>query len=263
MPHTATVFRGPHSVGSKGIEKLTTSRRIEIEGRAIEYSIKRSQRRKKTIGVRVAPGLVEVAAPSRTRIADIEEILRKRGKWILEKLADASALPPPPMMTSGEIFPFLGTELSLLVREADVRRPSARREGNTLEVRVAPGLDEDTRREHVRAVIAAWYRVQLRPFLEESVARWLPVMGRTEAPRVLVREQRTRWGSCSSDGTLRFSWRLAMVAPDLVDSVVVHELAHLDVMNHSPAFWEVVLRAMPDARERRNRLNEEGRSLPL
>ena len=82
-------------------------------------------------------------------------------------------------------------------------------------------------------------------------------------PRVLVRDQRSRWGSCSSDGTLRFSWRLGMVAPDLIDSVVVHELAHLEVMNHSPAFWEVVLKAMPDARERRKRLNEVGRVLPL
>ena len=82
-------------------------------------------------------------------------------------------------------------------------------------------------------------------------------------PRVLVRDQKTRWGSCSSDGTLRFNWRLAMLDPELVESVVVHELAHLDVMNHSPAFWKVVLRAMPDAKERGKRLREAGRYLPL
>ena len=82
-------------------------------------------------------------------------------------------------------------------------------------------------------------------------------------PRVLIREQKTRWGSCSADGTLRFSWRLAMVDWDLIDSVAVHELAHLEVMNHSPDFWEVVLRVMPDARDRRRRLGEAGRNLPL
>ena len=95
------------------------------------------------------------------------------------------------------------------------------------------------------------------------MARWLPVMGRSEMPRVLVRDQRSRWGSCSSDGTLRFSWRLAMLEPELIESVVVHELAHLDVMNHSKAFWDVVLKAMPDARERRKRLGEAGLRLPL
>ena len=88
-------------------------------------------------------------------------------------------------------------------------------------------------------------------------------MGRKEIPRVLVREQRTRWGSCSADGTLRFSWRLAMVEQELIDSVAVHELAHLEVMDHSRAFWDVVLRAMPDAKERRKRLAEAGRHLPL
>lgn len=243
--------------------KLAPQHRILIGETTVEYSIKRSSKRKKTVGIRVARGSVEVAAPSRTAVREIEEILRKRSKWILGKLEEASRLPAPRPLATGELLPYLGAELSLLVDEADVKRPTAQRDGNMLRIRIASGLDEDDRQDWIKAALVAWYRAQVRPFLEDSVARWLPVMGRSEVPRVLVREQRTRWGSCSSDGTLRFSWRLAMVEPDLVDSVVVHELAHLDVMNHSPAFWQVVLRAMPDARQRRKRLDEAGRALPL
>ena len=139
-------------------------------------------------------------------------------------------------------------------------------------VTMPTALPEEERREQAYVALVAWYKARAAEFLADSVARWLPVMGRgrpprperiNRHPRVLVREQRARWGSCSADGTLRFSWRLAMVEPDLIDSVVVHELAHLEVMNHSPAFWDVVLRAMPDARQRRKRLDEAGRRLPL
>ncbi len=82
-------------------------------------------------------------------------------------------------------------------------------------------------------------------------------------PRVLIRDQRLRWGSCAPDGTLRFNWRVVMLKPSLIEYVVVHELAHLTHPNHSPSFWGLVTEVMPDAQERRARLREEGRTLPL
>ena len=84
-----------------------------------------------------------------------------------------------------------------------------------------------------------------------------------KGPRVLIRDQRRRWGSCARDGTLRFSWRAMMLEPALIDYVVVHELAHLTHQNHSADFWDLVRSAMPDADDRRRRLREAGRSLPL
>ena len=230
----------------------------------IEYTVRRSSRRNKTVEISVAGGAVLVSAPLRTPNREIQAIVRERGVWILDKLEASSQEAPPLRLVSGEALPCLGRELPLLlVEDAGVRRPSAQYDGCRLLVRVARGLAEEERREWAQAALMAWYKVRAGEFLAGSVARWLPVMGRSETPPVLVRGQRARWGSCSADGTLRFSWRLAMLEPELIDSVVVHELAHLDVMNHSPAFWEVVLRAMPDARERRKLLGEAGRSLPL
>ena len=76
--------------------------------------------------------------------------------------------------------------------------------------------------------------------------------------RVLIRNQRKRWGSCSSDGSIRLNWRIVMAEAALIDYVVVHELAHLAVMDHSPRYWSVVERALPDYKARRKRLNEVG-----
>ena len=242
---------------------MTQDRRVRIGDESIRYALKRSNRRKKTVGIKIVHGAVEVAAPARTSVREIEEILRKRGGWILERIEAAAQLPPPRQLTTGELLPVMGRELPLSVEEANVRRSSAASNGEALVVRIPPGLEDEDRQEQVKAAVVGWYRKALAEYLQGSVARWMPVMGLTETPKVLVREQRSRWGSCSSDGSLRFSWRLAMVEPDLIDSVVVHELAHLEVMNHSPAFWEVMLKAMPDAKERRKRLNQAGYSLPL
>lgn len=74
--------------------------------------------------------------------------------------------------------------------------------------------------------------------------------------RITIREQKTRWGSCSSKGNLNFNWKLVLVPPELLDYVVVHELAHRIEMNHSQQFWTVVEHEMPDYRERRKRLKE-------
>ena len=242
---------------------MTTFHKLQFSGATIEYILRRSRRRKKTVQISVSDGAVVVSAPMRTPNREIQAIVQKRGDWILGKLETDAQQSPPLGLVSGDALPYLGRELTLLVEESDVRKQSACLDAERLVVVAPSELCGEERRESVRAALVAWYRAQAAELLTDSVSRWLPAMGRTEMPRVLVREQKTRWGSCSADGTLRFSWRLAMVEPDLIDSVAVHELAHLEVMNHSPAFWDVVLRAMPDAIERRKRLAEAGRNLPL
>ena len=242
---------------------MTTIHKLPLEDSVISYTVQRSSSRKKTVQISVSGGAVVVSAPMRTPNREIQAIVQKRGGWILGKLEADTQQPPPLGLVSGDALPYLGRELTLLVEEADVRRASAYLDSDRLVVVAPSGLCGEERRESALAALVAWYRAQAAELLADSVSRWLPAMGRIEMPRVLVREQKTRWGSCSADGTLRFSWRLAMVERELIDSVAVHELAHLEVMNHSPAFWNVVLRAMPDAKERRKRLAEAGRRLPL
>ncbi len=94
-----------------------------------------------------------------------------------------------------------------------------------------------------------------RKVFPERIAYFAKQMGVTYG-RVTLREQKTRWGSCSSKGNLNFNWKLILLPPELLDYVVVHELAHRKEMNHSAAFWKVVEEVLPDYRERRKALKE-------
>ena len=77
--------------------------------------------------------------------------------------------------------------------------------------------------------------------------------------RITIREQKTRWGSCSSKGNLNFNWKLVLMPEEVLDYVVVHELAHRRELNHSDRFWAIVAEVLPDYRERRRELKEWGR----
>lgn len=96
--------------------------------------------------------------------------------------------------------------------------------------------------------------------LPERAAYFAERMGVTYG-KISVREQKTLWGSCSRSGNLSFNWKLVRMTPEVLDYVVVHELAHRKEMNHSPRFWAVVEQELPDYRERRRELKKQGELL--
>ncbi len=101
-----------------------------------------------------------------------------------------------------------------------------------------------------------------RERIAERAAYFAPLLGVTYG-RITIRDQKTRWGSCSSKGNLNFTWKLILAPPEVLDYVVVHELCHRLEMNHSERFWNHVKRILPDYRERRNWLKENGWLLTL
>ena len=104
------------------------------------------------------------------------------------------------------------------------------------------------------------YRRQAREKLSQRTAYFARQMG-VSYGRITVRAAKTRWGSCSSRGNLNFHWKLALMPPEVLDYVVVHELAHRREMNHSPAFWAEVARILPDYQERRAWLKKFGQEV--
>ena len=229
----------------------------------IEYEVRRSERRKKTVQITVDGGGVQVAAPTKTPESELRAMVRKRAIWILSHASDAMLEATPKRFVSGETLPYLGRNVRLIVESTDIRSPRVRFDHWRFRVAVPQTLEGDQRYEPIRRSIVGWYRQRASERLPDVVQRWWPRLGRGEESLILVRDQRQRWGSCAPDGTLRFNWRAMMLKPALIEYVVVHELAHLTHRNHSTDFWGLLSRAMPDAQQRRKSLKEAGRTLPL
>lgn len=101
------------------------------------------------------------------------------------------------------------------------------------------------------------YKKRAKGIISRRVAHYADIMG-VEYGQITIRDQKSRWGSCSDKCNLNFSWRLILMPIEVMDYVVVHELAHLKEMNHSPAFWAEVETVMPDYKEYRKWLKENG-----
>ena len=236
---------------------------IRFGDTTIDYEVGRSKRRKKTVQITVDGRGVQVAAPIATPDSELRAIVRKRAPWILRQASQSTLEAAPKRFVSGETLPYLGRNVRIYVEPANLSIPNVRFDHWRFRVAVPETLSGEDRYQSVRNAIVRWYRERAAKRLAETVERWWPRLGRGEMSRVLIRDQRQRWGSCAPDGTLRFNWRAVMLKPSLIEYVVVHELAHLTHRNHSANFWDLMSKAMPDAQQRRKSLRETGKALPM
>jgi len=242
---------------------MTERSSVRFGTTTIEYEVRRSERRHKTVQITVDGAGVHVAVPVGTSEDELRAIVRKRAAWIVRKASTAALEAPPKRFVSGETLPYLGRNVAIIVEPGKVRSAQVRFDHWRFRITVPPDLNGEERYEAIRKPVVGWYRTRAADRLPEVVDRWRPRLGLTDACRVLVRDQKTRWASCAPDGTLRFNWRTMMLKPALIEYVVVHELAHLIHPNHSQDFWTTVTKAMPDAPDRRKALQAAGRELPL
>jgi len=220
------------------------------------YVLVRSRRR--SIGLEVRPdATLVVRAPTRTPVWFVESLLREKAGWIEDKVAKArshvSLLPSHDFLT-GERFPYLGREWSFVV-VAFQKTPL------TFDEKAGFSLDMGAF-DRGEVVFEEWYRARARELLAERVQHYAPLVD-VSVPRLCITGAERRWGSCSTSGTVSFAWRLIMAPMDVVDYVVVHELAHGREMNHSTRFWAVVALVLPDYDMRRRWLKDHGGMLTI
>ena len=197
--------------------------------------------RRKTLAVCIDVfGRVIVRAPKGCPQKRIEAFLQSKEGWITRhKQGKEENLSLLPTQIDGYKLPYLGEELLLCV--TDVKR--VKREGNDLLLPMA----------NAKAALTAWLKRQAREFLLSRTIYWQEKMG-VRCSCVKISSARRKWGSCSSKDEIRYAYRLLFVPQDLVDYVVVHELAHIRHKNHSAAFWSEVKKYMPDCVARRKNL---------
>jgi predicted metal-dependent hydrolase len=180
--------------------------------------------------------------------------LSRKREWIREKRALAikrREAHKPREFVSGEELPYLGG--SLMLAFTGGRR--VERLGGILALPKAESGDAER-------LIAQWYAARAREFIGARVQAYAERTG-IRPSSVSVTGARRRWGSCSAQGRLNFAWRLIMAPPDVIDYVVVHELAHIEHHNHSKAFWARVGEIMPDYQAKRKWLKDNGALLGL
>ena len=116
--------------------------------------------------------------------------------------------------------------------------------------------------EEQRNALEKRYRQAAKEYIPKRIQVFLPLTG-GEYQQIAIRDQKTRWGSCSSNRTLSFNWKLMLAPPKVLDYVIVHELCHLSHMNHSKDFWKLVETVLPDYKESKKWLKENGQTLQL
>lgn len=181
----------------------------------IHYQI--TYARRKTIGIQIKNGLVEVRAPFGYPEQLLFHAVNSRLNWIEAKLQQV----------------------------ADQERSRAQ---------FAQGRDMEAE--------SMAYRRRAETHIPERVAHFAQIMGVT-VKKVSINGAKTRWGSCSTTGRLNFSWRLMMASDAAIDYVVVHELAHLKQMNHSPQFWALVAQVLPDYQQQKAQLKALSKRIQL
>jgi len=217
----------------------------------VNYNLTRSNR--KSVVLYVRDNGIEVRAPLKMQRADIDKFVASKEKWIADKLALLSERKETRdnfTLNYGDTVTYRNQKYLISAREGN-------RMGCDNESFYMP---ENLTNEEIKYTCIAIYRMLAKRDLTKKVFDFSKTMGVVPAA-VKISNAKTRWGSCSGKNSLNFSWRLIMADDDVIDYVVIHELAHIKELNHSERFWAIVQEMLPDYRERRERLKQLQRKL--
>ena len=231
----------------------------------VAYEFKRGKR--KTIGFSVGPEGLAVSAPKWVPLYEIDKAVLEKSAWILKKLSETRArhqrLESARIdWSDGATLPFLGETVKVVLDPAhnfggvgaalqpvDERAPGE-------PAKLLAGLPLNASAAQIQDVVQAWLMRQAKALFTKRLDHFTPQLGVTWR-KLSLSSAGTRWGSASSNGSIRLNWRLIHFKLSVIDYVVVHELSHLRVMDHSPRFWDTVRAVVPDYADLRSQLKDE------
>lgn len=232
---------------------------VEIGARTIEYSVRRSHRatRKR---IEVTPGGIEVIAPEADSDEEIRTFVRARRRWLHDKTEEVEEeaarfrARTPEGFHSGAKVVYRGRHLRLRIESADVEEPELTYR-TAFDVRVPRDFSQEKRQAAARRLIHDFFDEHLSQDAWDIVDDRGAPLGLI--PRdIRLKNQKTLWGSCGQDRILRLDRRLIRLPKPVLEYVVVHELCHLRYRDHSPRFWALVQKILPDYEQRKEWLEE-------
>lgn len=216
-------------------------------------------RRRRTLSVQVSPqGQVSVYVPWFVSRKEAKKFVEKRADWIVKSLSHFRELEkkfPKKEFVSGESFPLFGRNYRLeVLRGATLNGSVCKINGKRLQVALN-GHNNGSSKESVKQALRNFYAAQTQRKVSDVIRRYVPAIDvRPESVKIV--NQLRRWGSCSPKGSIRINWRLSMMPVSVLTYIVVHELCHLKVRNHSDRFWWMLQSVLPDYAARRAWLND-------
>ena len=225
---------------------------ISVGRRRVEYTL--ISARRENVLLQALPGdRIRVYAPAGARLRDMDDLVKSRMDWIDEMHAQLRLEAPPPTLAGAETVLLEGRRVPLTVVPG-ARGAVVLRDGG-----IYMTTAETDPAARVMQLKRFFYRLALER-IREALDKWAPTVGLPYG-RVAIREQRTRWGSCSSAHNLNFNWKLVLAPPEALQYVVIHELCHLRDFNHSPRFWQEVRSRMPEYEYWKKWLRDHGKEL--
>lgn len=225
-------------------------RSIQLADKHISYTLKRSSRRR-SIGLQINDNGLTVSMPLRASEKWLHSVLQEKAGWVVDKLENwQSKKAPVQKWAEGEPILFRGETFTLRVVPALFKTPP-----HLTPKELIIHVVDSGNQAAIKKAVLQWYKQEALRVFEECVEHFAPLMG--VAPQELkLSSARTQWGSCTAQGVVRLNWQLVTMPLHLIDYVVIHELAHLREMNHSPAFWCVVENVCPDYAKVRKELHK-------
>ena len=213
--------------------------------------------RVKSASIDVEDNLVKVTVPKNLSDERIEELIKGRILWIKQKLAlQASAIVSKPKeYVDGEAFAYLGRNYRL--KCANGTEESVKLRSGYLNVTTKNGKRNS---EHIKAAIEQWYRTKALSRLVDKNKRYSAIL-KVEPTSINLKDYKAMWGSCSPKGVVSYNWRIILAPHKIVDYIVVHELCHLIEPNHSSKYWKQVRSVIPDYKNSKEWLKNNGSSL--
>lgn len=234
-------------------DKLSKSQRIEELDCPVEVR-RHPGARRLTLRVSRTRRAVIVTLPVQCDLGEAGSFISRNIDWVRERL---DSLPRPVPFCDGAVLPLRGEFHRIVFTGTRAAGHVVQRAPATVGL---PELHVSGRLEHAPRRLRDWLFEEARRDLDARVIVHARMLG-VAPKRIIVRDQATRWGSCSTTGALSFSWRLILAPPHILDYVAAHEVAHLAEMNHGPKFWTLVQRAMPTMKEAKRWLQLYGLDL--